>query len=335
MDTIDDKTKIPMLEPYTVKQTVSALSETTDYNHQMLGIPEMWKRTKGRGVKVVVLDTGCPQHIDIKVAGYKNFSGSADAFDHNGHNTHVAGIIAALENGIGVKGIAPECELYCGKVLGDDGSGSIEAIAAGIYWAVDEVHADVINMSLGCPPSGANSRTLRRACQYAHEKGVVLCCAAGNDAGAVNAPANLPTTVAVAAVDRNRDKAYFTCHGSEVDFAAGGVDVFSTWLGNQYAKLSGTSMATPVITGVVALVKAEAKANGQVMTPDEIYSRLVSIAVDVEKPGKDDYTGNGIPIFTSQWEDPAKKVSAAPTKDCWLVRLIKALVNWLREPEEG
>ena len=78
-------------------------------------------------------------------------------------------------------------------------------------------------MSLGCPPSGSLSLALRSACQYAHEKGVVLCCAAGNDSGKVNAPANLPTTIAVAAVDRNKEKAYFTCHGSEVDFAAGGV----------------------------------------------------------------------------------------------------------------
>lgn len=334
---MDDREKIPMLEPYTVKECVSALSEVSDYNHQMLNIPEMWKTTKGKGVKVVVLDTGCPEHVDLKISGYKDFSGSATPFDRVcGHSTHCCGIIAALQNGIGVRGIAPECELYCGKVLGDDGSGSIESIAAGIRWAVDEVHADVINMSLGCPPSGAYSLTLRSACQYAHEKGVVLCCAAGNDAGKVNAPANLPTTIAVAAVDRNRDHAYFTCHGSEVDFAAGGVDVFSTWLNNQYAKLSGTSMATPVITGVVALVQAEAKAHGRAMTPDEIYSRLVSIAVDVEKPGKDDYTGNGIPVFTSQWEDPEKKdPEAEPKKECWLVRLLKTVLSWFTRPEEG
>lgn len=248
-------------------------------------------------------------------------------------NTHCCGIIAALVNGIGVRGISPEVDLYCGKVLGDDGSGSIDAIAKGIRWAVDEVHADVINMSLGCPPSGASSLALRSACQYAHEKGVVLCCAAGNDSGKVNAPANLPTTIAVAAVDRNKEKAYFTCHGSEVDFAAGGVDVFSTWLNNQYAKLSGTSMATPVITGVVALVQSAAKAEGKSLTVDEVYNRLVSIAVDVEQPGKDDYTGNGIPVFTSQWEDPAKQ-EPTPKKECWLVRLLKAIASWFKTPEE-
>lgn len=331
---MDDFTKVPMLEPFEVKECVSALSETEDYNHRMLGIPEMWKTTKGKGVKVVVLDTGCPQHIDIKVAGCRDFSGSQTPWDRNGHGSHVAGIIAALVNGIGVRGISPEVELYCGKVLGDDGSGSIDAIARGIYWAVDEIHADVVNMSLGCSPSGALSPSLRNACRYAYDHGVVLCCAAGNDAGMVNAPANLETTIAVAAVDRNREKAYFTCHGSEVDFAAGGVDVFSTWLNNQYAKLSGTSMATPVITGVVALVQAAAMAKGSVLTPDGVYASLVTIAVDVDKPGKDDYTGNGIPVFTSQWEEKKPESLEEPKKECWLVRLVKAVVYWFRKPEE-
>lgn len=334
---MDDRERIPMLEPFEVKECVSALSETEDYNHRMLGIPEMWKTTRGKGVRVAVLDTGCPQHIDLAVAGYKDFSGSKTARDLNGHGSHVAGIIAALVNGIGVRGIAPDVELYCGKVLGDDGSGSIDAIADGIRWAVDEVRADVVNLSLGCPPSGAFSSSLREACRYAYDKGVVLCCAAGNDAGKVNAPANLDTTIAVAAVDRNREKAYFTCHGSEVDFAAGGVDVFSTWLDNRYAKLSGTSMATPVITGVVALVQASAKSKGRALTPDEVYATLVGISVDVEKPGKDDYTGNGIPVFTSQWEepDPETKDGPAPRKEHWLVRLLKAVVAWFRKPEEG
>jgi len=335
---IDDYARIPMLEPYTVKQTAAALSESVDYNHRMLNIPEMWKRNKGEGVRVAVLDTGCPQHIDLKVKAWKDFSMSETPYDVvAGHSTHVCGIIAAMVNGIGVRGIAPECELYCGKVLGDDGSGSIASIAEGIYWAVDVCHADVINMSLGCPPAGAQSLTLRSACAYAHRKGVVVCCAAGNDAGAVNAPANLPTTIAVAAVDRNREKAYFTCHGSEVDFAAGGVDVFSTWLDNQYAKLSGTSMATPVITGVVALIIGAARANGKKLTPDAVYDRLVQIAVDVDKPGKDDFTGNGIPVFTSQEEEPAAK-PAEPAKpvgpvvaEAWWLKLLQWIAGLFRK----
>ena len=323
---MDDNTRIPMLEPYTVKLMVSALSETEDYNHRMLNVPEMWKKTKGAGVKVVVLDTGCPEHIDLKISGHKDFSGSDSPYDNAGHSTHVCGIIGAVENGIGVKGIAPECELYCGKVLGDDGCGSRSSIVDGIKWAVDEVHADVINMSLGCAPNLITTQSFKSICQYAHDKGVVMCCAAGNDAGNVNVPANLPTTIAVAAVDRNREKAYFTCHGSEVDFAAGGVDVFSTWLGNKYAKLSGTSMATPVITGAAALIIAAAKAEGKKITPDAVYDKLVGIAIDVEEPGKDEFTGNGIPVFTSQVDvddDDDQETPAADDGDSWFARLVR------------
>jgi len=319
---MDDNTRMPMLEPYAVKLAVTALSETEDYNHRLLNIPEMWKRSRGAGVRVAVLDTGCPRHIDLKVAGCRDFSGSDSPYDAAGHSTHVCGIIGALVNGVGVRGIAPECELHCGKVLGDDGSGTLADIAAGIRWAVDEVHADVINMSLGCSPAGAASKTLRSACEYAHDKGVVLCCAAGNDAGRVNAPACLPTTIAVAAVDRNKEKAYFTCHGSEVDFAAGGVDVFSTWLDNQYAKLSGTSMATPVITGAAALVIGAARANGEKLTPEGVYDRLMGISIDVEAPGKDEFTGNGIPVFTS-----SAPVDPEPAGDDWFTQLLR----WVAE----
>ena len=329
-----DDERVPMLEPYTVKTVVAALSETADYNHQMLNIPEMWKRNKGGGVRVAVLDTGCPTHMDLKIAGSRNFSGDKSVYDLvAGHSTHVCGIIGALVNGIGVRGIAPECELWCGKVLGDDGSGSLSAIAEGVRWAVDEVRADIINMSLGCPPDGAASFALRSACKYAHDKGVVVCCAAGNDAGAVNAPACLPTTIAVAAVDRSKEKAYFTCHGSEVDFAAGGVDVFSTWLDNKYAKLSGTSMATPVISGACALIIGAARAAGRSLTPEDVYEHLVGIAVDVEAPGKDVYTGNGIPVFTSQdVEPPPPKPAPSPKPGPdagggWLSRLIHWLLD--------
>lgn len=339
LDQEEEKPDLPILNVTFsgVPDAVIRYMEHPNRRKRALGRKRMAYRRRNARVTAVKLEKCDADFYDITVED------PGHTYIANGifvSNTHVAGIIGARVNGIGVRGIAPECDLYCGKVLGDDGSGSIESIASGIRWAVDEVKADVINMSLGCPPSGAMSLSLRAACSYAREKGVVLCCAAGNDAGRVNAPANLPTTIAIAAVDRNRDHAYFTCHGSEIDFAAGGVDVFSTWLDNRYAKLSGTSMATPVITGVVALIQSEAKAAGKALTPDEVYERLVGIAVDVEKPGKDDYTGNGIPVFTSQWtpdetDDDEKKKEKQASEACWVVRVIRAVVSWFRKPEEG
>lgn len=321
---LDGTMRFPMLEPYEAEMVVSALSEVTDYNHSLLNVAEMWKENKGKGVKVVVLDTGCPEHCDIEIKGYKNFSASSTPFDTTaGHSTHVCGIIGARLNGIGVKGIAPEAELYCGKVLDDEGAGTMYDIEKGIRWAVDEVKADVINMSLGCPPYGC-TLGVKRACRYARDNGVVLCCAAGNDAGEVNAPANLDSTMAIAAVDRNKKSAYFTCHGSEVDFAAGGVDVYSTWLNNSYAKLSGTSMATPVITGVVALLMGAAKAKGVKYTPGDIYNKLTAMAVDAGSPGKDEYSGFGIPVFADKAGNKAWLNSQSRT---WWQRLV-ANLRW-------
>lgn len=104
--------------------------------------------------------------------------------------------------------------------------------------------------------------------------------------------------------------------------------MFSTWLNNQYAKLSGTSMATPVITGVVALIIGAADRE---LSPDDVYDELVKIAVDVDKPGKDEYTGNGIPVFTSQWEeDPATE---AVKRECWLKRVIRWVVSLFSHKE--
>lgn len=324
----DGTEKVPMLDPYTVKTVMSALSETADYNHELIGVSEMWRKSRGKGVRVAVLDTGCPQHLDLDVKGCKDFSQSPTPFDAvAGHSTHVCGIIAALENGVGVRGIAPEVDLYCGKVLADDGTGSMHAIAEGIRWAVDEVKVDVINLSLGCPALAASLSAIRKACQYAHDRGVVICAAAGNDAGSVNAPACFDTTIAVSAVDRGKNSASFTCHGDEVDFAAGGVDVFSTWLNNQYAKLSGTSMATPVISGVAALVIGAARNQGKRLTPDEVYAEIEKFAVDIGGAGKDEYTGHGIPVFsncaaeTPQRRQPPWWVSAID----WLAGLFRWL----------
>lgn len=323
---MSDFDKIPMLEPYSVVEVASALSETEDYNHSMLNIPAMWARTRGNGVRVAVLDTGAPSHVDIKVHGYANFTDDTTAADSNGHGTHVAGIIAATAgNGIGVRGIAPEARLYCGKVLGRDGAGSIDSISRGIRWAVDCVHADVVNMSLGCLAGQPVPRMLEEACEYARSKGVVIVAAAGNDAGAVNYPACFSTTIAVAAVDKNAESAKFSCRGPSVDFSAGGVDVFSTWLGNAYARLSGTSMACPVITGVAALVIADEVAKtGAKPSVDEVYERLRAISVDIGAPGRDDMTGHGMPVFG---HDAPAGAKSGVTRS-FFMRLVLKILNF-------
>lgn len=296
---------IPMIPPTRAKVTVSILAETEDYNHRIMNIPSMWKRTMGKGVKLVVLDTGLPKHVDLAPVGSKSFiSGYLE--DKNGHSTHCGGIIAAVaNNNMGVKGIAPDVEDYYGAVLDGDGSGSVDNIIKGIYWAVDEIGADIISMSLGIAAGAPYIRELEKACQYAVDHGTAIFAAAGNEYGAVGQPAKFDCVFAVAAVNNALQVADFSNKGKEVDYACGGVDVFSTFLNNTYAKLSGTSMATPACAAAAALILADAKQgpNPRKMSPAELGAKLRKICFDLGPAGWDQATGNGLPLFTNYGSD--------------------------------
>jgi thermitase len=231
---------------------------------------EAWTQSTGKDVKVAIVDTGVAMdHEDIseKVVARANFSDSKiekpEDYDKYGHGTHVAGIVAAKHNSTGVAGVCPDCSILDAKVLNDSGSGSSSAIAKGIDWAVAN-GAQVINMSLG---QRVSSRVLESAVNNAWAKGVVLVAAAGN-AGtqAPIYPGAYANVISVAATDNNDKKASFSTYGKWVDVAAPGVDVYSTFpihpfvLGTQngrsmgYDIASGTSMASPVVAGIAALV---------------------------------------------------------------------------------
>jgi subtilisin len=201
---------------------------------------------------------------------------------------------------MGIAGIAPDCELYCGTVLGQDGTGSITSIAQGIRWAVDEVNAQVINMSLGIPDGYGTFTELEEACNYATSQGVAVICAAGNESSGVGQPACYDSTIAIAAVNNRREQAWFSNYGPEVDFAAGGKDVYSTYLDNAYAKLSGTSMASPAFAGVATLILADEKQDhDRWLTPEELVEKIKKISFDAGAEGFDEIYGNGIPFFRS------------------------------------
>jgi len=249
---------MPHLPPFRIESTHAALTETIDWSLAAYHIPNHWKDTRGAGVRVALLDTGIDQsHPDLADAidDARDFTNSPfGPADRNGHGTHTAGTIAARQNNLGVIGVAPDCRLLIGKVLGDDGSGSSANVAAGIDWAADS-GADVISMSLGSPePDDA----LLAAIERAVAKGKFIIAAAGNDGrdNSINYPARWSGTIAVAAVDASGHLAPFSSRGPEVDIAAPGENILSTWLRGTYAKLSGTSMATPFVAGVTALLVA-------------------------------------------------------------------------------
>lgn len=231
---------------------------------------EAWAKTTGAGTKVAVLDTGVTNDnpdITPQVTARANFSNGVDGDDIYGHGTHVAGIIAAVRNTVGVSGVCPDCAILDGKVLDDSGSGSTSSIANGIGWAVT-MEAKVINMSLG---QRLSSQTLEIAVNNAWAAGSVIVAAAGNTGSQAKFyPAAYPNAIAVAATDNKDAKASFSTYGKWVDVAAPGVSVYSTFpnhpftLGREqnrehgYDILSGTSMASPIAAAVAALVWSSA-----------------------------------------------------------------------------
>lgn len=218
-------------------------------------IPAIWNKSDGNSVVVAVIDTGCDvNHEDIKdniLQGYNIIDPKKDPIDGNGHGTHVAGTIAAINNGLGVVGVSPKTKILPIKALDDNGIGNNNNIGAAIIWAVDN-GADIITMSLG---SDYPSIPIERALIYAESAKVGIFCAAGNSGirHDINFPARYEQSVSIGAINRNLDLCEFSCTGDTLDFVAPGQDIISTVPGNNYASMSGTSMATPFAVGCASL----------------------------------------------------------------------------------
>lgn len=268
----------------------------------------------GLEVKVAIIDTGIDKtHPDLQ-ANIKdgcNFVAKGivvkpDAWaDDNGHGSHVAGIVAAVENTQGVIGVAPQAYLYGVKVLNKTGNGYLSDVISGIEWSIDpngdgntSDRMDVINLSLG---TTSDYQQLRDAVSAANSAGIVVVAAAGNDyGGAVNYPAAYPEVIAVSATDSNNAIASFSNVGPEVDLAAPGVSIYSTYKGGGYAILSGTSMASPHVAGTAALVlaspvlaKYDLNGNG-IYEASEVRLALQTSADDLGAPDVDNLYGYGL-----------------------------------------
>lgn len=242
----------------------------------------------GNGVKIGVIDTGIDYtHEDLKVVGGVNFVDNAvNYIDDNGHGTHVAGIISALNNVVGVLGLAPQADLYAIKALDKYGNGNYSDVIAGIEWAITN-DMDIINMSL---EGSSGSRSLQQILDNAYNAGVLLVASAGNKGydkkGTITYPAKYNTVIAVGAVNQYDYRTEFSSVGRELELVAPGIQINSTVPGG-YAQYDGTSMAAPHVSGIASLLM---EANPLISN-----SQIRKILNDTAKPLGDSFSyGNGL-----------------------------------------
>ncbi|MFO7612671.1 MAG: S8 family peptidase [Clostridia bacterium] len=296
-DSIVTMDKKPVPSP-TETPPPPAPSQITPWGVDRIDADLSWHLVGAAVVKVAVLDTGIDlDHPDLAAnikGGYNVISPRKTADDDNGHGTHVAGIIAAVNNDFGVVGVGPTLDLYAVKVLDRRGSGTISTIIAGIEWAIAN-DIDVINMSLG----GAGSISLQEAVIKAYNAGIVLVASAGNSyGGSVGYPAAYVQVIAVSSIDSNDRISSFSSIGPEVDVAAPGGYIYSTYKGGVYAYMSGTSMAAPHVTGAVAVLLtrpdiADFDGDGTI-EPGEVYDIITGTAEDLGDPNYDTSFGFGL-----------------------------------------
>jgi thermitase len=281
---------------YTPSDPLYGSGSSGQWGLRRIGAPAAWDVTRGDArVVVAVVDTGVDYtHPDlasqVDTANDWDFiNGDSNAMDDHGHGTHVSGIIAAtMDNGVGGVGVAPQVRILPVKVLDSKGSGDTFGVSAGIRYAADN-GARIINLSL----AGPSDASMGSAVAYAQSRGCVVIAAAGNDgsSGGASYPARYSGVIGVGATTSTDAHASFSNWGTGVDIAAPGVNILSTLptalYPSGYGSWSGTSMATPFVAGVAALVmSANATTN-----PDVVIPRLLSTAQDLGYP---DYFGNGL-----------------------------------------
>jgi subtilisin family serine protease len=270
-----------------------------------------WREIKGKGIRIAVLDTGIdPDHPSFSgnIKALRNFTGSTFANDEEGHGTMVAGIIAASDLPGAMIGVAPESEIYVGKIIRNLNGGTKEHLIQGIEWAmgrdvgggeqIDKV--DIIHLSL---TSEQSDEDLHDIIKEAISDGLFVICAAGNkgDAG-VEFPAKYEESIAVGAVNSIGNRLALSAKGPELDFVALGDLVESTFPtyfedSTGFSVNSGTSLAAPFVTGVSALALAKHRqigGNTPITNQEQLVEHLKRIALDLPPTGLDPNTGFGL-----------------------------------------
>ncbi|MGG6449479.1 S8 family peptidase [Pseudobacillus badius] len=267
--------------------------EQYQWNLPIIQAEAGWDITTGdEHIIIAVIDTGVDlDHPDLSgrlTNGYNVLENNDFPDEDSGHGIHVSGIIASeTNNQEGIAGITWYNKIMPIKAMGAEGYGTTFDIAKGIIWAVDH-GANVINRSLG---NYQPSSLLKEAIDYAYNKNVVMISAAGNENTIQPSyPAAYPEVLSVSAVDNTGRRASFSNYGDYIDVSAPGVQITSTYFNQQYAALSGTSMASPHVAGLAGLLLS---ANPN-LTNQEVIDIIKNSAYDLGIPGNDSDFGNGL-----------------------------------------
>ena len=293
-DSIDELLDNPSVKHVEEDIVLKLSAQVEDWGIQSVNIPTAWNSGfTGKGVKVAVIDSGIANHSDLTIAGgISTVNYTTSYHDDHGHGTHVAGIIGARNNSFGVKGVAFDTEIYAVKAFNQDGSAFLSDLIEGIDWSISN-GMDIINLSSG---TQTDSAAFHAIVDKASASGLLIVAAAGNDGApdglddTVDFPARYATVIGVGAVDRNLARASFSSTGPDVEVAAPGVKILSTYLDNQYAYLSGTSMAAPYVTGELALLKQAYPR----LTNKELRLVLIDHTRDLGASGRDSFFGYGL-----------------------------------------
>lgn len=287
------------------------------YAHKKTLSTEGWKLNKGnKNITIAIVDTGVDlKHPDLAakiVPGYDFVQDDTDASDVQGHGTHCAGIAAAITNNkIGVAGFAPKAKIMPVRVLGDNGSGSYADVAAGIAWAAEN-GADVISMSLGGPSS---SKGIEDAVKLAMSKDSLVIAAMGNSGnGSKSYPAATPGVMAVGATNKWDFKAMYSQYGTWNSVVAPGSGILSTFPtyksgmpGTSYGSISGTSMATPAVAGLAAMIRSHFPE----LNASQTRSHIEKTADDKGNKGFDRWYGHGrINVLKAMSTKPASLMTS-------------------------
>ncbi|PKH10565.1 S8 family serine peptidase [Planomicrobium sp. MB-3u-38] len=291
-----------------------AAAQQPSWGYQHIKAPSALKLGyTGKGVKIAVIDSGInSKHPDLSVAGGASMIDNTSPFtDGAGHGTHVAGVIAALNNTIGVVGAAPDAEIYSVKVLASSGAGTLEDVLEGIQWAIDQ-DMDIINLSL---TTDFNIPELEALLKKANELGIIVVAAAGNieivdtrgnyvqNTSDVLYPARYPSVIAVGSTDTNNRLSGFSYRGPSVEIVAPGQGIYSTFSTiatsghDDYKSSEGTSVSTPFVSAVFAQYK-EAYPH---LTNAQLRASVKRAVIDLGVKGKDNLYGHGL-VQSLQWK---------------------------------